>query len=73
MKSQCDLLAKFLQRKSGVTAMEIMEIVRTTCPHKRLSDMKARGWTITKRQVPGTNFHKYFGIAPEAKTLHSGN
>lgn len=64
MKTQCDLLAKFLQRKSGVTAMEIMDLVRTVSPHRRLTDMKQRGWTITKQLVPGTNFHRYYGKAP---------
>ena len=45
--------------------MEIIQRVGTVCPHKRMSDLKARGWTITKKQVQGKNYHRYFGIAPK--------
>ena len=45
--------------------MEIIQRVGTVCPHKRMSDLKARGWTITKKQVQGKNYHRYFGTAPK--------
>lgn len=63
--SQHQLLAKLLSRKCGTTAYEISALVGTVCPHRRLSDLKARGWTITKKLVPGKNYHRYFGVAPK--------
>jgi hypothetical protein len=63
--SQCQILGKLLLRKRGVTSMEIINLVGTVCPHKRLSDLKAKGWTITKTEVLGKNYHRYFGVAPK--------
>lgn len=63
--TQNQILSKLLSRKCGTTAMEIIQRVGTVCPHKRMSDLKARGWTITKKQVQGKNYHRYFGIAPK--------
>ena len=71
--TQPQALSKLLTRRNGVTAMEIIHIVGTVCPHKRMSELKARGWTITKKQVAGKTYHRYFGQAPKAKTLHSAN
>lgn len=65
MKSQYDRLERLLTRKTGATAMDIVQAVGTVCPHKRLSEMKARGWTITREQVKGRNFGRYYGIKPQ--------
>ena len=65
MKTQCERLGKLLMRKRGVTPMEIIELVGTVCPHKRLADLKAEGWKITKSKVVGKNYHRYFGVAPK--------
>lgn len=64
--TQHQILAKLLSRKSGATALEIIQRVGTVCPHKRMSDLKAMGWTITKRRVTGKKYHAYFGTAPKA-------
>lgn len=45
--------------------MEIISRVGTVCPHKRMSDLKAMGCTITKKQVHGQRYHRYFGTAPK--------
>lgn len=63
--TQNQILSKLLSRKCGTTAMEIIQRVGTVCPHKRMSDLKDRGWTITKKQVQGKNYHRYFGTAPK--------
>jgi hypothetical protein len=68
MTTQSTKLASLLSRKRGVTAMEIITIVGTVCPHKRMSDLKACGWTITKQPVAGKTYHRYYGQAPKAKT-----
>lgn len=64
--TQHQILARLLSRKCGTTALEITQRVGTVCPHKRMSDLKARGWTIVKKQVSGKNYHRYFGTAPKA-------
>jgi Helix-turn-helix domain len=66
-------LASLLKRKRGVTAWEIIQIVGTVCPHKRMSDLKEIGWTITKQQVEGEKYHRYFGQGPKAKTAARAN
>lgn len=58
-------LTQLLQRKHGATSMEIIDAIGTVSPHSRLSDLKKKGWTITKRQVPNKTYHKYFGFAPK--------
>lgn len=62
--TQYDTIEKLLMRKRGVTALEIIQAAGTTCPHKRLSDLKAKGWRIHRSQVEGRNFGRYFGQAP---------
>ena len=62
--TQSTKLSKLLTRKSGVTAFEIIMLVGSVCPHKRMSDLKQIGWTITKKKVSGKTYHKYYGVAP---------
>ena len=64
MKSQCERLGQLLTRKRGVTPMEIIHLIGTVCPHKRMADLKQDGWKIIKTKVPGRNYHRYFGVAP---------
>lgn len=59
--TQYDRLAKLLTRKRGATAMEIVEAVGTVAPHKRLSEMKAKGWAIWREKVPGKSYGRYHG------------
>lgn len=63
--TQYDRLAKLLTRKAGATAMDIVEAVGTVCPHKRLSEMKERGWTIWREAVQGRSYGRYFGKKPQ--------
>ena len=67
-KTQCEMLGRLLLRKRGITSMGIIKTIGTVCPHKRMSDLKEQGWTITKNPVLGTNYHRYFGQSPKAKT-----
>ena len=63
--TQYQALARLLLRKRGTTSMEIVNVCGTVSPHRRLADMKQRGWTITKRRVTGKKYHAYFGTAPK--------
>lgn len=65
--TQHQALGKLLTRRKGVTAWEIIQLIGTVCPHKRMSDLKASGWTITKQPVAGETYHRYYGQAPKAK------
>jgi hypothetical protein len=64
MKTQYDRIAKLLTRKRGCTPMEIVQAVGSVCPHRRLKDMRDKGWTITRRQVAGKSYGTYHGVAP---------
>lgn len=66
--TQAQTLAKLLVRKRGVTPLEIIQIVGTVCPHRRLSDLKEQGWTITRQQVNGKDFGRYFGTPPRSQS-----
>jgi hypothetical protein len=64
MKTQYDRIAKLLTRKRGCTPMEIVQVAGTVCPHKRLSEMRERGWWITREEIAGKSYGRYRGIAP---------
>lgn len=59
--TQCAILEKLLRRKDGVTSLEIIQQCGTVAPHRRLADLKARGWVITRKQIEGKNYGRYFG------------
>lgn len=59
--TQCAILEKLLRRKAGVTSLEIIQKCGTVAPHRRLADLKARGWAIWREQIPGKNYGRYFG------------
>ncbi len=62
--SQCALIGRLLARKIGTTPYEITIATGTVCPHKRMSDLKAKGWKIERREVPGAAYGRYYGKAP---------
>jgi hypothetical protein len=61
-QTQYERLSKLLTRKKGATAMDIVEAVGTVCPHKRLSEMKERGWLVWREKVPGKSYGVYRGM-----------
>ena len=65
MKSmQLSRLELLLIRRKGCTGMEISREAGTTSPHRRLTDLKQRGWTIVRKPVKGENYGTYHGIPP---------
>jgi hypothetical protein len=62
--SQYERIGKLLTRKTGATAMDIASVAGTVSPHSRLAEMKARGWHVTRRQVPGKSYGTYHGVKP---------
>ena len=72
-QTQLERLGKLLTRKRGITSWEIIRFVGTVCPHRRLTDLKEIGWTISKKEVLNKNFFRYFGLPPKAKTATCAN
>jgi hypothetical protein len=65
--TQYTSIVRLICRKKGATALEMMHATASTCVHKRMSELKEHGWTITKQQVAGKSYHRYFGAAPKVK------
>jgi hypothetical protein len=64
-KTQMDKLKELLQRKQGVKSYEIVKVLPSVSPHRRLSDLKERGWTITFKLCDDNKTKIYFGKAPK--------
>lgn len=62
--TQTDRIAKLLQRRNGCTSMEIITMAGTVAPHRRLFELKQRGWIIVRKPVAGANYGRYYGVAP---------
>jgi hypothetical protein len=66
-QSQYDRLAKLLTRKRGATAMDMVQAVGTVSPHRRLFEMRQKGWRIWREAMAGKNYGTYRGVAPHAQ------
>lgn len=64
-KTQADKLKKLLLRKQGVKSYEIVKELPTVTPHRRLSDLKEEGWTITHKMCDDNKTKIYFGTPPK--------
>lgn len=60
--TQYDRIARLLTRKKGATAMEIVKEAGTVSPHKRMSELKAKGWRIWREAIPGRSYGVYRGV-----------
>lgn len=63
--TQYDRIAKLITRKNGATAWVLMAEAGSTSIHRRMFEMKQRGWTITRKEIPGCTHGRYFGKAPK--------
>jgi hypothetical protein len=50
--SQYEVIGNLIRRKRGATVAELMAATWSSCIHKRLSEMKQRGWRIKREEVP---------------------
>lgn len=62
---QLTKLKKLIQRKSGVTSVEIVKHLPSVTPHRRLSDLKEQGWEITYKLKADGHSKIYFGKPPK--------
>jgi hypothetical protein len=64
-KTQAEILKQLLQRKQGVKSYEIVKALPSVSPHRRLSDLKEQGWTITFKLMDDNKTKIYFGKPPK--------
>lgn len=62
--TQHQKLAKLLTRKRGCTSVDIVAVLPSVSPHRRISDLKEHGWTILKKRGVG-RLITYFGTPPK--------
>lgn len=61
---QIQRIEKLLTRRRGATSWEITVEGRTTSPHRRMADLKKRGWIITRKDKGHGVCGVYFGVKP---------
>jgi hypothetical protein len=66
-KTQLDVLKRLLTRKSGCKSYEIVKALPSVSPHRRLADLKEKGWTITYKLEKDNKTKIYFGKPPAVK------
>jgi hypothetical protein len=64
--TQYAAIGELIQREEGATPAELIAATWSTCVHKRMSEMRARGWDIRREQIEGRSYGRYFGQAPKA-------
>lgn len=64
--TQYDRIGALLKRRKGATAAELIAATMSTAVHKRMSEMRQRGWAIWRESIPGRTYGRYFGKAPQA-------
>lgn len=57
-------LIKLLTRKEGCTSVDIAKGLPSVTPHRRLSDLKDKGWTILKKKR-NDQLTRYHGKPPK--------
>jgi biotin operon repressor len=65
LKTQYDQIGALIKRSKGATAADLIAATMSTAVHKRMSELRERGWTIRKEQVPGKSYHRYYGKEPQ--------
>ena len=63
--TQYEAIGALLKRKKGATAAEMLEVSMSTSIHRRMFEMRRRGWQIHREAIPGRNYGRYFGKAPK--------
>ena len=62
--TQYDAIGRLIKRKCGATPLELMEASHSTSVHKRMSEMRERGWLIWRKAVAGCSYGRYYGRPP---------
>lgn len=62
--AQTEVIANMIRRKSGATVAELIAATWCSCVHKRMSELRERGWEIRREPIKGRKYGRYFGKAP---------
>lgn len=62
--SQTQVIGNLIRRQRGATVAELLAATWSSCVHKRMSELKARGWTIRREDIKGKPYGRYFGTPP---------
>lgn len=62
--SQYEVIGRLISRKTGATPVEMVKATLSTCVHKRMSEMRNKGWVIRRVPVQGRTFGRYYGTPP---------
>jgi hypothetical protein len=63
-RTQYEAIGALLKRKRGATVAELIAATMTCSPHRRMYEMRRKGWAIWREAIPGKNYGRYFGKAP---------
>jgi hypothetical protein len=62
--TQYDVIGRLLARKKGATVAELIAATMTSSPHRRMYEMRRKGWAIWREAISGKQYGRYFGRAP---------
>lgn len=65
-QSQYEAIGRLIGRKKGATVAEIVAATCSSSPHRRMFEMRCKGWRIWREAIPGRQHGRYRGIAPKA-------
>lgn len=65
MKTQYEAIGALLKRKRGTTVAEIVTRTCSSSPHRRMYEMRRKGWRIWREEIPGQQYGRYFGQEPQ--------
>lgn len=63
--TQYDVIGNMICRKRGATVAELIAATWSSSVHKRMSEMKRRGWRIRREPIEGRTYGRYYGTAPQ--------
>lgn len=63
--TQYDRIGALLKRRKGATAAELIAATMSTAVHKRMSEMRERGWRIWREAIAGRPYGRYYGCPPD--------
>jgi hypothetical protein len=64
--SQYEVIGNLIKRKRGATVAELVWATCSSSPHRRMFEMRRKGWHIWREEIPGKQHGRYFGKAPQA-------
>lgn len=63
--NQTRTIGNMIARKSGATVAELIGATFTSSVHRRLTDLKEKGWKVWREEIKGKNYGRYFGVPPK--------